>query len=236
MKRILCIFCVITTLFLLCSCKDDGSNKANEYESMKTNISKDYVSEFMELLGGEIELGGLSSGMVLDEEHCYNVTPPQVASETDMKIFKFSDSCISLVLLDDQIYNLCESFGGYGFVNAIPCDFDNDGNKDLLIASSWGSGMHRSIISVFNSVSKESTILYDTSTTDTPNADLIVAQSTANIFTGDPEIDEKLYYSVLSVKINIEDNNLSNLSYTVIGVKGHIECEDNTPQFIPYQE
>ena len=140
------------------------------------------------------------------------------------------------MLLDDQIYNLCESFGGYGFVNAVPCDFDNDGNKDLLVASSWGSGMHRSIISVFNSVSKESTILYDTSTTDTPNADLIVAQSTANIFTGDPEIDEKLYYSVLSVKINIEDNNLSNLSYTVIGVKGHIECEDNTPQFIPYQE
>ena len=223
-------------LFCFCSCKDDGSNKANEYESIKTNISKDYVPEFMELLGREIELGGLSSGMVLDEENCYNVTPPQVASETDMKIFKFSDSCISLVLLDDQIYNLCESFGGYGFVNAIPCDFDNDGNKDLLIASSWGSGMHRSIISVFNSVSKESTILYDTSTTDTPNADLIVAQSTANIFTDDPEIDEKLYYSVLSVKINIEDNNLSNLSYTVIGVKGHIECEDNTPQFIPYQK
>ena len=87
MKKILCIFCVLTMLFCFCSCKDDGSNKANEYESIKTNISKDYVPEFMELLGREIELGGLSSGMVLDEENCYNVTPPQVASETDMKIF-----------------------------------------------------------------------------------------------------------------------------------------------------
>ena len=50
MKKILYIFCVLTMLFCFCSCKDDGSNKANEYESIKTNISKDYVPEFMELL------------------------------------------------------------------------------------------------------------------------------------------------------------------------------------------
>lgn len=236
MKRILCIFCVITMLFLLCSCEDDSSHNANEYESMKTNISKDHVSEFMELLGGEIELDELLSGFILDEEHCYNVTPPQVAAETNMKIFKFSDSCISLVLLDNKIYTLCESFGGYGFVNAIPCDFDNDGNKDLLVASSWGSGLHRSIISVFNSVTKESTILYDTSTTDTPEVDLIVSQSTASIFTDNPEIDEKLYYSVLSVKINVENNNFAELAYVVDGVEGHIEAKDGTPTFTPYQK
>ena len=236
MKKITCILCVLTMLFLLCSCKNDSSHKTNEYDAMKTNISKDYVPEFMELLGREIELGGLLSGMVLDEGHCYNVTPVEVAAETDMKIFKFSDSCISLVLLDNKIYNLCESFGGYGFVNAIPCDFDNDGNKDLLVASSWGSGLHRSVISVFNSASKESTILYDTSTTDTPSTDLIVAQSTANIFTDDPDIDEKLFYSVLSVKINVENNNFANLAYVVTGVAGYIECEDNIPQFIPYQK
>ena len=93
-----------------------------------------------------------------------------------------------------------------------------------------------SIISVFNSVSKESTILYDTSTTDTPNADLIVAQSTANIFTDDPDIDEKLFYSVLSVKIDVENNNFANLAYVVTGVEGHIEYEDNTPQFILYKK
>ncbi len=236
MKRILCIFCVITMLFLLCYCKDDSSHNANEYESMKTNISKDHVSEFMELLGGEIELDELLSGFIPDEEHCYNVTPPQVAAETNMKIFKFSDSCISLVLLDNKIYTLCESFGGYGFVNAIPCDFDNDGNKDLLVASSWGSGLHRSIISVFNSVTKESTILYDTSTTDTPEVDLIVSQSTASIFTDNPEIDEKLYYSLLSVKINVENNNFAELAYVVDGVEGHIEAKDGTPTFTPYQK
>lgn len=222
-------------LFLLCSCKDDSSHKANEYETMKNSIKKDSVKEFMSLME-KFEPSGLISGYEINEKNCYNVTPSEVAAETDMKIFKFSDSCASFVMLDNEIYPLCEWFGGYGFVNAVPCDFDNDGNKDLLVASSWGSGMHRSIISVFNSVSKESTILYNTSTSDTPNADLIVAQSTANIFTDDPDIDEKLFYSVLSVKINVENNNFANLAYVVTGVEGHIECKDNTPQFIPYQK
>ena len=238
MKRILCIFCVITTLFLLCSCKDDGSNKANEYESMKTNISKDYVPEFMELLGREIELGGLSSGMVLDEEHCYNVTPVEVAAETDMKIFKFSDSCISLVLLDNKIYNLCESFGGYGFVNAVPCDFDNDGNKDLLVASSWGSGMHRSIISVFNSVTKESTFIYDTSDTDNPSIDLFVATATPSLSSKEIE-DLPIYYQVYSAEITVNDTenyNLADLSYVATGMVGSIESENGKPVFKPYPE
>ena len=235
MKRILCIFCVMTTLFLLCSCKDDGSNKANEYESMKTSATKDSVKEFVSLLEN-IEPSGLISGYKFDEETCYNVTPPEVATETNMKIFKFSDSCASFVMMDNEVYPLCEFFGGYGFVNAIPCDFDNDGNKDLFVASSWGSGLHRSVISVFNSVSKEATILYDTSTTNTLSTDLIVARSTANVFTDDPDIDEKLYYSVLSVKINVENNNLANLAYVVTGVEGHIEYEDNTPQFILYKK
>ena len=33
--------------------------------------------------------------------------------------------------MDNEIYPLCEFFGGYGFVNAIPCDFDNDGMTDI---------------------------------------------------------------------------------------------------------
>ena len=39
-----------------------------------------------------------------------------------------------------------------------------------------------------------------------------------------------------AIKINVEDNNFANLSYDVTGVEGHIECENNSPQFIPYQE
>lgn len=235
MKRLFCIFCVIMMLLLLCSCKNDGYQKANEYEPHKTSATKDSVEEFLSVLG-HVEPGGLLSGCKFDEETCYNVTPPEVAAETNMKIFKFSDSCASFVMINNEFYPLCDFFGGLGFVNAIPCDFDNDGNKDLFVASSWGSGLHRSEISVFNSVTKESTILYDTSTTDTPNTDLIVARSTASIFTDDPNVNEKLYYSVLSVKIDMENNNPVTLAYDVIDVEGHIEYKDSTPKFIPYQE
>ncbi len=235
MKKLFCFLYILVVIFSLCSCKDNSTHKANEYEPFKTESSKDSVQEFILLLE-DVELNGLISGYKIDEKNCYNVTPTKVAAETNMKIFKFSDSCASFVMIDNEIYPLCEWFGGYGFVNAIPCDFDNDGNKDLFVASSWGSGMHRSIISVFNSVSKESTILYDTSTTDTPNTDLIVARSTANGFGIELEGDDFLCYSVLSVRINIENNNLANLSYVVTGVEGHIECKDNTPQFIPYKK
>lgn len=235
MKRILCIICVIMMLLLLCSCNGDSYQKANEYEPHKTSASKDSVEEFLSVLG-HVEPGGLLSGCKFDEETCYNVTPPEVAAETNMKIFKFSDSCASFVMINNEVYPLCDFFGGLGFVNAIPCDFDNDGNKDLFVASSWGSGLHRSEISVFNSVTKESTILYDTATTDTPNTDLIVARSTASIFTDDPNVDEILYYSVLSVKIDMENNNPATLAYDVLDVEGHIEYKDNIPKFIPFQE
>ena len=220
---------LISLLFLLSSCKDN-TPIANSYETTKTNISKEHVAEFMELLGGETDLGGLSTGYVLDEEHCYNVTPNQVANETDMKIFKFSESCASFVMLDNKIYPLCEWFGGYGFVNAVPCDFDNDGNKDLLVASSWGSGMHRSVISLFNSVSKESTILYDTSTTDTPSMDLFVTTATPSFSSKEIE-DLPIYYYIYSARIETNNGNFAELSYVAIEFVGSIEVVNGTPTF-----
>ena len=235
MKSVFCVLCALIMLFLLCSCKDDSSHKANEYNSIKTTATKDSVKDFITLLE-DVETSGFISGHKIDEEYCYNVTPAEVAAETNMKIFKFSDFCESFVMIDNEIYRLCESLGGYGFVNAVPCDFDNDGNKDLFVASSWGSGKHRSVISVFNSVSKESTILYVTYLPDSPNTELIVSRSTANIFTDNPEIDEKLYYSVMSVKINVENNNFAKLSYVVNGIEGYIEAKDDTPTFIPYKK
>lgn len=235
MKRIFCLLCVLTALFLLSACKDNTPT-INKYKVMKTNICKDYVPEFMELLSEDIELSGLFSGYALDEEHCYNVTPPQVAAETDMKIFKFSDSSASFVMADGKIYILCTFLGGHGFVNAIPCDFDNDGNKDLLVASSWGSGLHRSNISIFNSVTKESTVIYDNSPTAETPADLIVMSSTANISTDNPATDETLRYWVLSAEINVENDNWANLSYVATGIEGHIEIKNGAPTFIPYQK
>ena len=231
MKRIVCSLLLFALLISLCSCNYEAP-KADDYKTMKTNLSKDYVAEFMELLGGEIEGSGLVSGFVLDEEHCYNVTPMQVVAETNMKIFKFSDSCASFVMLDNEIYELCGSFGGLGFVNAVPCDFDGDGNKDLLVASSWGSGVHNAVISVFNSVSKKTTVIY--STPGNIRDDLIIKTFIPAFSSKKPE-DVPTHYEIYTAEIEVNNNNFADLSIIANKSIGSIVVENGVPVFKPNQ-
>lgn len=237
MKRIFCFLLTGILLISLTACQTntDNSDKAkNNVIQMSTSCTKDSVEEFISIIG-ELELGGLSTGMKLDEAHCYNVTPLSVATQTDIKIFKFSDSCISLALIDGKAYPICESFGGYGFVNAEPWDYDEDGNLDLLVASSWGSGMHRSIISVFNTKTKESIVVYDTSTTDDPSVDLIVAAALPSFSSKDPS-EPPICYLVYTANIEVIDNNLADLSYTSTDVIGSVVVENGTPVFKPMDD
>ncbi len=241
MKRLFCLLLTGIVLISLAACRtktDDSTynsdKSAPSTDHITTSCSKDFVDEFMDIIG-EVELGGLSAGMKLDEEHCYNVTPLSVATQTDIKIFKFSDSCVSLALIDGEVYSICESFGGFGFVNAVPWDYDGDGNLDLLIASSWGSGLHRSIISVFNTTTKESIVVYDTSTTDNPSVDLFVATASPSFSSKDPQ-DLPVYYQVYNANIKVNGNNLADLSYTATGVIGSVVVENGTPVFKPMDD
>lgn len=234
MKRLFCLLLTGIVLISLTACQTntDNSNKnENNIDYMTTLCTKDSVDEFMSIIG-EVELGGLSTGMKLDEEHCYNVTPLSVATQTDIKIFKFSDSCVSLALIDGEVYSICESLGGYGFVNAVPWDYDEDGNLDLLVASSWGSGLHRSIISVFNITTKESIVVYDTSNTDNPSVDLFVATASLSFSSKDSQ-DLPICYQVYTANIEVTDNNLADLSYVATGVVGSVVVENGTPVFKP---
>ena len=234
MKRLFCLLLTGMLLISLMACRtntDNSDKNENNVDYMTTLCTKDSVDEFMSIIG-EVELGGLSSGMKLDEEHCYNVTPISVAEQTDIKIFKFSDSCVSLALIDGKVYSICESLGGYGFVNAVPWDYDEDGNLDLLVASSWGSGLHRSIISVFNTTTKESLVVYDTSTTDNPSVDLFVAAVSPSFSSKDPQ-DLPIYYQVYSANIEVNGNNLADLSYTATGIVGSVVIENRAPVFKP---
>ena len=198
---------------------------------MTTFCSKDSVDEFMAIVG-EAEIGELSAGMKLEKERCYNVTPPSVAAQTDIRIFKFGDSCVSLALIDGEVYSLCESFGGFGFVNAVPWDFDGDGNLDLLISSSWGSGLHRSLISVFNTTTKESIVVYDTSTTDNPSVDLFVSTDSPSFLSSDFQ-ETPIDYTVYSASIHVNHDNFADLSYTATGIIGSVVVENGRPVFRP---
>ena len=232
MKRLFCLLLTGIVLISLTACQtntDNSDKNENNVDYMTTSCTKDSVDEFMSIIG-DVELDGLSTGMTLDKEHCYNVTPLSVATQTDIEIFKFSDSCVSLALIDGEVYSICESFGGYGFVNAVPWDYDEDGNLDLLVASSWGSGLHRSIISVFNTTTKESIVVYDTSTTDNPSIDLFVATASPALSSIDPR-DLPIYYQVYSANIEVNGNNLADLSYTATGVIGSVVVENGAPVF-----
>lgn len=232
MKRISCLFLIGILIISLSACHTSIDNSdANELTAdfIDGSCTKDSVDEFMAIIG-DMEPGRLYAGTEFDKEHCFNVTPLSVASQTDIKIFKFSDSCASLALIDGEVYSICESFGGYGFVNAVPWDYDADGNHDLLVASSYGSGLHRSIISVFNTQTKESTIIYDTSTTDNPSVDLFVAAVSPSLSSKRPS-DLPVYYQVYTANIKVNNNNLADLSYTARDVIGSIEIENGVPVF-----
>ena len=229
MKRIIWLLLSVILLIPLGCANRQKQLPDDRY--MCSVCNKDSVDELISIIG-EVELGGLSTGMRLDAEHCYNVTPPDVADQTDIKIFKFSDSCVTLALIDGKVYQICASFGGFGFANAVPWDYDSDGNLDLLIASSWGSGMHRSEITVFNTVTKESIMVYDTAKTQTPGVDLIVAEGVALYSSKDPR-ELPVEYLIYSVDVAVHNDNLADLSYSNAKLVGSVIVKDGVPAFQP---
>jgi len=179
--------------------------------------TKDSVDNFMAILTAA-QANGMISGVNFDEESCYNVTPAAVAEATDIQIFKFSDTCASFALIDGAVYEICFSFGGLGFVNAVPWDYDGDGNLDLLVASSWGSGMHYAVVTIFNTITKESIPVY----TSTNDGDLIVQEIPYN--------NTKLY-AILATKIRI-NTHLADLSCLATNLIGFVQTENGTLTFI----
>ena len=231
------LFTILLLLFVSCAKEtpDDLSNteqtsdvSSNQQSYMTGICSKDHVAEFMSVLG-EQEMGGLSTGYVLDEEHCYNVTSERIAEETSAQIFKFSDSCATFLYLEDQIYPLGEWFGGYGFVNAVPCDFDQDGNTDILYTYSWGSGLHRSLVAVFNTKTKENTVIYDSSATDNPQVDLYVSTQSPSI--NIPDVEMPTYFVIYTVNVEVLEGNFANLGCVATGMVGSVESENGVPVF-----
>lgn len=86
----------------------------------------------------------------LTEENCDNVTPKLVREQLECEIFKLNSSNLSLLYLDGEIYQLGEYFGGSGVQTALPCDYDGDGDKDILFTFSWGEAGSLTHLAVFN--------------------------------------------------------------------------------------
>lgn len=228
MKRILGILAVVLLLLSICACDEEMVGDGLNEEHNSTVCTKDGVDEFL-AIAGTLEGESLLSGYGITRDNLYNVTPEAVSSKTDYKIFKTSDSCASFILIDGEIYPICEYFGGYGFVSALPCDYDEDGVIDLLVTSSSGSGIHTSVVSAFNGATKESKVLCRNGDRQ---YDLIVMAQTPS-FSSVDITELPIYYVVYLVEIKVNDGNLADLSYDMCDMFGSIEWENGKIVYLP---
>ena len=118
--------------------------------------TKDGVETFLNLLKQELG-GSLKKDILCDD--WFNITPQGVLEKTEAQIFKSREDCASFLLYGDKIYSLGIYFGGLGVVDIKVCDFNKDGQYELLYTHSWGSGLHRSHINHIDLKSGEQTQL-----------------------------------------------------------------------------
>lgn len=93
---------------------------------------------------------GMSKEGKLKYYTVYDITPKNVKEEIGCQLFKVNYTCETYVVNKSKFSAIGFGFGGYGVVNVDTCDFDYDGQKDLIYTFSWGSGIHRSHIGIFN--------------------------------------------------------------------------------------
>lgn len=89
-----------------------------------------------------------------------DVTPEGVSAAMDCRIVKDPEDCDTFLVDETEISLLACGPGGYGFTSAVPWDYDDNGIPDLLFTYSWGSGMHRSHLALFDRTTREEQELY----------------------------------------------------------------------------
>lgn len=90
-----------------------------------------------------------------DNDNCFNITPASITENSSYRIFKYGQSAASFLLFEGEVYPLGERIGGYGVTSMALADLDSDGESELYVTYSWGSGLHRSLIGYFNPTAKE---------------------------------------------------------------------------------
>jgi len=98
----------------------------------------------------ESDKTGMSKEQQLKYYTVHDITPEEVKKELHCQIFKVNYTCDTFVIYKGKLFPIALGFGGFGVVSLSTCDFDEDGKKDLIYTFSWGSGLHRSHIGIFN--------------------------------------------------------------------------------------
>jgi hypothetical protein len=77
------------------------------------------------------------------------ITPSNIWDNTKRQLFKIVEgsSWETFIVTNQEAIHIGIGFGGNGVTSAVPYDVNKDGTMDIVYAYSFGSGIHRSIIS-----------------------------------------------------------------------------------------
>ena len=163
MKRLVLVLLCAVLAFSAMACNDSEVYTGDQPKDAEVTDKKEYervdTQGFMSALLDAYDAKAVKADGVskddLDIEKCVEVTPDGVFEATGVQLFKFVDNYASFMIKDGEIKEACYSLGGSGFSDAIPWDYDQNGVEDLLVASSWGSGTHRSELYLWDMVKME---------------------------------------------------------------------------------
>lgn len=174
---------------------------------------QDRVDDFLKL-AEEIKFDKLPR--FYPDDSCANITPPLVFEKTGCLVFKYAKSSAAFLQVGRQIFVLGESFGGHGLTDLQLCDFDRNGQLDLIYTYSWGSGLHRSLVGHFNvSTMVESHLNYMNM-----NGDLYLSRVTDDHF--------ELYQAAVS----IENSDFARISLTRRDLLASVRSIDGVLQVV----
>lgn len=78
------------------------------------------------------------------------ITPSNIWDQTKCQLYKIVDdykNSETFIVKNQKAVRIGNGFGGFGVTSAVPYDVNKDGILDIVYAYSFGSGIHRSVIS-----------------------------------------------------------------------------------------
>lgn len=193
-QNILAIILLPLLMVSLVGCSSDGptlEHKTDKDEIAQFQHSKDGVDKFYHQLSdrkGETNIPSIET---------YNNVTTDNLKKLGVSIFKDGKDEAYLKYYDD-IYEFAAGFGGYGFINAVVCDYDNNGISDILYTYSFGSGTHRSEVAVFDLAKFKVSHLFSTFDED----DLI--KSMSDLILEKRIVDDKPVYEAYTADLTFE--------------------------------
>ena len=221
MKKILRFVLSFTLLCCLIGCGSNINNVSNK-SNISINTSKISVDNFVARLKKTEyydEIRETEKQPENPKAKFYDITPKDIADEIGCQIFKDGVWCSSYVFYKDEIYPIGY---GSGVVDMKVCDFNDDGQPDILYTFSFGSGIHRWAISLFDFARMTET---SPSFGDYEEKDMYMPEDVAL------EKNSKNEFEIYLIKWEHSDNvNFAKLKYTKGQTIGKVINENGIPK------